>query len=404
MMEMVMRQETGGVYLETKNMKYYAAIICSWVAVTSSFAAPDYRETTVSPVEFRNNLQDLWSNKDFKGLKKQLGEADAPWEGTLAQLYHRVRLLQRDGAQYEEAIRGLKIIQSSVYHDVEMVSPVFIDILNSRLRRLEKTQALFVKDGLTPEVRKNKFLLERQWKPNKSWDDGFWSILIQDIYLSEETGLIPIKRLEPSTEMFLGMSLEEVEKAFVDPEGSSQSRYAAAHWLADYFLSKDFEFFVKGVGKHYAVALFPILREKFWMKYGEAGLGFPRQELMRDKPLRHLSVDKFFLFVLAGAPEGQKNQARKIINEILTHKKHTSLREYGARLSNAMHLSAESKMNSVNDSRLANNQKLLKEMPSRRKEELIGKGEAKKYWVLIVFLLPVVGGYVWIKLKNKTNQ
>jgi len=386
-------------------MKIYYIIASLLFAMFSAYAEDDYQDTK-DPVEFRNEVQTLWVQQDFDGLKEKLGGAGDPWEGTLTQLYHRVRLLQRDGSQYEEAINGLETIKRAMNDDVLLVSPGFMTILDARLKRSEKTLSSYQSNGWTPEMRKNKILLERQWKPSRPWDDGYWSILIQDMYLTGDGKLVAIQRQKPNSDFLKDLSREQIEKLFDDPDGSSQQRYASAAWLMNDSVSKDFEGFVKDLKRGSLSVLQPQLRGVFWEKYGSEGVDLLGAELLGDA-LLYNDAARNLLFILAGAPEAEKDRARKLIDKVLTQEKYKSIAVYGARLSSALkgerHKTNQSSQRAMKPPVLSvdgDDRSSVKDKPIAEQNEQGNQGKVNKYWIFGILALLLFGGYVCIKFKK----
>lgn len=386
-------------------MKTYYIILSLLFVMFSAYAEDDYQDTK-DPVEFRNEMQTLWAQQDFDGLKEKLGGAEDPWEGTLTQLYHRVRLLQRDGSQYEEAINGLKTIQRAINDDVLLVSPGFMTILDARLKRSEKTLYSYQSNGWTPEIRKNKILLERQWKPSRPWDDGYWSILIQDMYLTGDGKLVPIERLEPDSDFLKDLNREQIEKLFDDPDGSSQQRYASAAWLMNDSVSKDFEGFVKNLKRGSLSVLQPRLRGVFWEKYGSEGVDLLGDELLSDH-LIYGDAMKNMLFILIAAPESEKDRVLNLIDKVLAQKKFKSVELYGTRLLSALkgeryktnqstQRSAKLPVSSID----SHDRNLAKDESMEELEKQESKAEVNKYLILVIIMLFLFGVYILIKFKK----
>jgi hypothetical protein len=144
-------------------------------------------KTAPSPAAIHQTLEQLWSSRRFEELTAYVGDLERSWDGYVPVQLARAIYSYKYGAQVEEAIDRLKILRSRLQTNIAASSPVFMELLDSRIRRYEDSKKFYLEQGIAREKRlaDRNPLKTTEFKHSKHWGEEMLFFNAPEVFLTE---------------------------------------------------------------------------------------------------------------------------------------------------------------------------------------------------------------------------
>ena len=155
-----------------------------------------------SSVAIYETLEDLWSNRKYSELNTYVDELKRSWNTYVPVQLTLAIYSYKYGAQVEDTIGRLKAIRDKLNADIAASSPVFMELLDGRILRYEKTEQFYKESGITREDRMEQRnpLNKTAFKHSKHWVgvDEMLYFNAPEVFLTEQ-GIAPANPVEEAT-------------------------------------------------------------------------------------------------------------------------------------------------------------------------------------------------------------
>lgn len=181
-------------------------------------------------------LEQFWSNHQYRQLAAYIDTLERSYSDYVPVQIARAIYSHKYGAQVEDAIDRLRALRSRLQRDIAAASPVFMDMLDSRIRRYEKMKQFYVQQGISPEQR----LVDRDplkttdFKHSEHWGDEMLFFNAPEVLLSEH-GVAPVhpeEAAKPDPKLHQ-KDAQELMQSVGDNKTTMPLRRAAAKALAE---------------------------------------------------------------------------------------------------------------------------------------------------------------------------
>ena len=126
-------------------MRYKLIILFCLLNLNVAFCAQTVAKASQSSFDIFQTVENLWSAREFKELDKYIKELEQLWKGYVPVEIALAIYSYQYGAQVEDSIEKLKMVREKL--NIEMASPIFMSLLDSRILRYEKLQQFYKKMG-----------------------------------------------------------------------------------------------------------------------------------------------------------------------------------------------------------------------------------------------------------------
>jgi len=124
-----------------------------------------------SSASIHQTLEQLWSGRQYRELTAYVEGLERSWGDYAPILLARALHSYQYGAQIEVCIDRLHALRTKIQSSMVYASPIFMELLDSRILRYEKLQKFYLEQGITPEKRraerdplvKTKFIHSDHW-------------------------------------------------------------------------------------------------------------------------------------------------------------------------------------------------------------------------------------------------
>ena len=145
-------------------------------------------EVPPSMVSVFTTVNELWSTKEYSKVKKYIENLDKEY---FDKGYVPVKLIKSAfysywGAQVEESISSLNELELSLKSDIHNVSPVFLELLASRKKKIASSLQAYERCGYSKEKRLEKMnpVNSTSYKPPVYWIDELLYFNAPEIYIT----------------------------------------------------------------------------------------------------------------------------------------------------------------------------------------------------------------------------
>jgi hypothetical protein len=156
----------------TKN--YVLLMLLSTLLYVSAQAGIAAEKGPPSSADIHKTLEGLWGGGSYKGLAEYVREINAKWPGYVPVKLTLAIYSFQYGAQVEDSLLLLKKLREDLSADISIASPVFIDLLDSRIARYERLNEFYLQNGISREQRlaERNPLEETSFKHSNRWVGG----------------------------------------------------------------------------------------------------------------------------------------------------------------------------------------------------------------------------------------
>ncbi|MBU0677963.1 MAG: hypothetical protein KJ626_07575 [Verrucomicrobia bacterium] len=193
-------------------------------------------ENPPSSTAIYQTLEQLWSSRKFTELTEYVHELRSSWDGYVPVELTLAIYSDQYGAQVEDAIDRLESLRERLGADVGAASPVFMELLDSRIIRYKKAQKFYLQQGISREQRlaERDPLKKTEFKHSKHWVgvDEMMYFNAPEVFLTEQ-GIIPAHPGESVTDDtgLKQKNAQQLLQSISDDQTTMDVRKAAAREL-----------------------------------------------------------------------------------------------------------------------------------------------------------------------------
>lgn len=132
-------------------------------------------------------LEQLWSNRQYDELKTYIETLDRSWGDYVPVQIASAIYSYKYGAQVEDAIDRLNTLRARLQPNIAASSPVFMELLDSRILRYEKTKKFYLQQSISRANRltERNPLKKTEFKPSKHWGEEMLFFNAPEAFLTE---------------------------------------------------------------------------------------------------------------------------------------------------------------------------------------------------------------------------
>ena len=162
---------------------FFLIILCAHFPILAIAA----EENPPTSATIYQTLEQLWSGRQYDELKTYIEMLDRSWGDYIpVQIAHAI-YSYKYGAQVEDAIDRLNILRTRLQSNITIASPVFMELLDSRILRYEKTKMFYLQEGVSREKRLTDRdpLVKTEFKHSEHWGEEMLFFNAPEVFLSE---------------------------------------------------------------------------------------------------------------------------------------------------------------------------------------------------------------------------
>ncbi len=145
-------------------------------------------------------VEQFWSNHQYGQLAAYIDTLERSYSDYVPVQIVRAIYSYKYGAQVEDAIDRLRALRSRLQRDIAAASPVFMELLDSRILRYEKTKQFYIQQGISPGQRLTDRdpLKTTDFTHSEHWGDEMLFFNAPEVFLLEH-GVAPVHPEEAAT-------------------------------------------------------------------------------------------------------------------------------------------------------------------------------------------------------------
>lgn len=160
--------------------------------ILSSFPAMAEGKGPPSTATIYDTLERHWSEREFSEVDAYVKQLATSWSNYVPVQLTLAIYSDQFGGQVEDAVDRLKALREKLNTDVTTASPMFMELLNSRIIRYEKTQNFYLRQDISREQRfaKANPLKKTDFKHSEHWSlDDMLYFNAPEVFLTEGSSI-----------------------------------------------------------------------------------------------------------------------------------------------------------------------------------------------------------------------
>lgn len=147
-------------------------------------------EKPPSSTAIHQTVEQLWRSRRFAELSEYVQDLQRVWGGYVPVELTLAIYSSNYGGQVEDEIQRLKVLRSRLRGNMTAASPVFMELLDSRILRKERHQGLYLRLGISREQRlaERDPLKKTNFKHGEHWEavDEMLYFNAPEVFLTEQ--------------------------------------------------------------------------------------------------------------------------------------------------------------------------------------------------------------------------
>ena len=150
------------------------------------FASAMDTKTPPSSAIIYQTLEQLWSDREYDKLTSYIETLEHSFGEYVPFQIARAMYSYKYGAQVEDAIDRLSALQSGLQANIATASPVFMELLDSRILRYQRTRMFYLQEGVSREKRlaDRNPLAKTEFKHSEHWGEEMLFFNAPEVFLA----------------------------------------------------------------------------------------------------------------------------------------------------------------------------------------------------------------------------